>query len=162
MNQNNQIFKAGDKVYYPTYSNNIYELQSTNQKEYPVKIVGVFDRTFTRAGKESIYDNIPTIFHATKENCKKLSELYGIQFEQPKSFLDIHLEKGSKVLCLIVKEEIKQLPKYIWELDYDRCHIEVIKKKVNNTYLSGYSVYSNIKDIYAIAIDHKGKITYLD
>lgn len=162
MNQNKQTFKVGDKVYYPNFSNNIYVLKPNTSKEYPVKLTGVFDRTFTKDGKESRQDNIPLIFHATRMNCKKLSELYGIQFEQPKSFLDIHLEKGSKVLCLIVTKDINYLPKFIWELDYDKCDIDVIKKKVNDSYLSGYSVYSNIKDIYPIAIDHKGKITYLD
>lgn len=162
MNQRNKPFKVGDKVYYPNFSNNIYELKANSQKDYPVKIVGVFDRTFTKDGKESRQDNVPAIFHATKENCNKLSELYGIQFEEPKSFLDIHLEKGSKVLCLIVTKDINYLPKYVWELDYDKYDIEVIKKKVNDTYLSGYSAYSNIKDIYPIAIDGKGRITYLD
>lgn len=163
MNQRNKPFKVGDKVYYPNFSNNIYELKANSQKDYPVKIVEVFDRTFTKDGKESRQDNIPAIFHATKENCKKLSELYGVQFEQPKSFLDIHLEKGSKVLCLIEKKPLKELPKYIWELNHNICIIDVISTKTDNAYYTEQGIrYTDYKQLYPIAIDDKGKITYLN
>lgn len=162
MQSNNQTFKAGDKVYYPHKSDKILTLKKHTSHDFPLKVMnGGATISFTKQGKEFPYDNVPSIFHVTKENHKKLQELYGVQFEAPKTFLDKHLELGSKVLCLIVRKDTEQLPKYIWELDYDKCDIEVIKKKVNNTYLSGYSVYSNIKDIYPIAIDDRGHITYL-
>lgn len=163
MNQNKQTFKAGDKVYYPCKSTKILTLQKHTSFEFPFKVInGNSDMTFTKQGKEYLYDNVPTIFHATKKNCKKLSELYGIQFEEPKSFLDIHLEKGSKVLCLIVNNQPLELPKHIWELDFNEYHVSVIVRKVDNTYYSLKGKRIEERVIYPIAIDDRGRITYLD
>lgn len=162
MKQTKQTFKAGDKVYFPNWSNKIYTLKSHDSTNFPIKIKDdKVVRTLTSQGKEYNSRYCPVIFHATKENCTKLSELYGIQFEKPKSFLDIHLEKGSKVLCLIIKDTKVELPKYIWEIENSKCFIKIITKKLDNDYYTD-NVFIARNNIYPIAIDDKGHITYLD
>ena len=161
MNQTKPTFKAGDKVYFPKKSTKIYTL-SKHEKNYIVELVhGGNVKSFTEHGKEYTSDNYPSIFHATKENCEKLSELYGVHFEKPRLFLDNHLEKGSKVLCLIVKNFPTELPKYIWDINFGQCTIDVIAFKQEDTYFNQHKV-SVYEDIYPIAINSNGKITYLD
>lgn len=161
MSQYKHIFKAGDKVYFPKKSVKIYTLNE-HANDYPVEVqYGVSITSFTKHGKEFAFDDLPSIFHATKENCEKLSELYGVQFEKPQSFLDKHLEKGSKVLCLIVKNLPAELPKCIWNINSDQCTIDLIAFKQEDTYFNQHRV-SVYEDIYPIAISSNGKITYLD
>ena len=104
MNQTKHTFKAGDKVYFPNWSNRIFVLKNHQSSIFPLMATdNEIARTLTPEGKEQHDDYLPVIFHAIKENHKKLSELYNIQFEQPTTFLDTHLEKGSKVLCLMAQ-----------------------------------------------------------
>lgn len=162
MSQIKQTFKAGDKVYFPNWSNKIFVLKTHEASAFPLMVTdNKIIRTLTLKGKEQHDDYLPVIFHATKENHKKLTELYDIQFEEPKSFLDTHLEKGSKVLCLIIKNLPTELPKYVWEINPNQCTVNVITDKREGTY---YNQYNKIvlQDIYPIAISSNGKITYLD
>lgn len=165
MEPEKQIFNVGDKVYYPAISTKIYRLKKSMIYEYPFELEGT-DASFTYEGKFNSSDELPSIFHATFENCKKLSSLYHIQFEEPKLFLDIHLEKGSKVLCLIKKKPIEKLPKYVWELNHNTCIIDVISIIVTTgtgkAYISEQGIrYKDEAELYPIAIDSKGQITYL-
>lgn len=77
-------FKVGDKVYFPERFKNIIALEEHLDSQYPVSIMGtnVFDR-FTLQGLSNVESILPSIFHATEENHRKLSELYGIEFEKP-------------------------------------------------------------------------------
>lgn len=165
MEPKQQIFNVGDKVYFPTKSTKIYTLKKGMIYKYPFELENT-NVSFTYEGKLFCLDEFPSIFHATSENCKKLSSLYGIQFEKPKLFLDIHLEKGSKVLCLIKKKPIEKLPKYIWELNHNTCIIDVISIIVTTStgkaYISEQGLrYKDEAELYPIAIDSKGHITYL-
>lgn len=165
MEPEKQIFNIGDKVYYPARSTKIYRLEKSRIYEYPFEVKEI-DSSFTYEGKLYSCDEFPSIFHATFENCKKLSSLYSIQFEEPKLFLDIHLEKGSKVLCLIKKKPIEKLPEYVWELNHNTCIIDVISIIVTTgtgkAYISEQGIrYTSECQLYPIAIDSKGQITYL-
>lgn len=165
MESKKQTFKVGDKVYYPARSTKIYRLENSMIYEYPFQLEGT-DDSFTYEGKFNSSDELASIFHATFENCKKLSSLYGIEFEEPKNFLDIHLEKGSKVLCLIKKKPIERLPAKIWEIHPNTCVIDVIstvaKTSKDQLYYSEQGVrYTSENQLYPIAIDSKGQITYL-
>lgn len=165
MSQIEQTFKAGDRVYFPRKSTKIYTLKEHTSPDYPVKIECLGSMTsFTKDGKEFEFDGLPSIFHATRENYETLGELYNVQFEYPKTFLETHLEKGSKVLCLVAKElkTTRELPNFIWEIDYNNHFIDVISKKKGSDYYSDHEVIIRWRNIYPIAIDDKGKITYLD
>ena len=78
-------FKAGDKVYYLGAKPQIYILEDDiDNAMYPLAIEDtLFRATFTRMGLSYITDSLPSIFHATEENRRKLSELYGVEFETP-------------------------------------------------------------------------------
>lgn len=128
------IFKAGDKIYCPMLGNAIFTIESALFERFPLKIETDTNLiSFTQEGHVFIEHAVPSIFKATKENQELLSKLYGIQFEEPKSFLDHHLSLGSKILCLIVNEP-KELPEKIWEIDSNNETIDLVSKKVKNTY----------------------------
>lgn len=78
-------FKVGDKVYYLSAKPQIYILEDNIDNEmYPLAIEDtLFRESFTRIGLSYISDSLPSIFHATEENRRKLSELYGVEFEAP-------------------------------------------------------------------------------
>lgn len=78
-------FRVGDKVYYLSEQPKIYTLEDNiNNSRYPLVIEdGALKATFTREGHIYISDSLPSIFHATEENCRKLSDLYGVEFEAP-------------------------------------------------------------------------------
>lgn len=78
-------FKAGDKVYYLDAKPQIYILEDNiGSAIYPLAIEDtLFRAPFTRMGLSCISDGLPSIFHATEENRRNLSELYGIEFEAP-------------------------------------------------------------------------------
>lgn len=78
-------FKAGDKVYYPSRTTQICTLEySDDDARHPLVIRDEsFSESFTRDGYEYSKNLLPSVFHVTEENCKKLSELYDIEFEPP-------------------------------------------------------------------------------
>lgn len=165
MEPEKQIFNVGDKVYFPAKSTKIYTLKKGMIYKYPFELENT-NVSFTYEGKLFCLDEFPSIFHATYENYKKLSSLYGIQFEEPKNFLDIHLEKNSKVLCLIKKKPIEELPTKIWEIKPNTCVIDVISTVATTSkdrmYYSEQGIrYTSENQLYPIAIDSKGHITYL-
>lgn len=162
MSQIKETFKAGDRVYFPKKSTKIYTLKEHTSSNYPIKIKYLGSTTsFTKDGKEFEFDGLPSIFHATRDSFETLVELYNVQFAYPKTFLETHLEKGSKVLCLVVKNLPAELPKYIWEINPNQCTVNVITNKKEGIYYNQYNA-AVLQDIYPIAIDGEGKITYLD
>lgn len=81
---NNQLFKVGDKVYYPLISNKILTLLKDGDT---VSIdLGVGNYTvFDPNGKKFKHHLAQSIFHATQLNYELLTNLYPyIQFEEPK------------------------------------------------------------------------------
>lgn len=87
-------FKAGDKVYCPSVSTEVFKLVENNSEVYPVRLDEIF-RTFTSNGAriEGV-NNLPvSIFHATVENKEKLESLYGVTFEDaPKVMVTVSFE----------------------------------------------------------------------
>lgn len=162
----NQTFKVGDKVYYPIQGNEIFTLTKSNDKAYPLSIDfinedGDDSATFTKNGKYYSNHSNVSIFHVTEENRKLLNSLYGIQFEEPKSFLDHHLSLGSKVLCLVAKKPNK-LPNKIWELDSNSQFIDVIVKHTSdNEYLNDGGCIIKWQYVYPIEVTSTGQINYL-
>lgn len=108
-------FKAGDLVYYPSYSKKIYKLKENPDKgwDYPlvIKEQGSASpmQSFTVVGGDRyLFNNVPVIFHATIENKELLDRLYGIEFEEPSKTLyekmEEHFDKGgSDVLCTPIR-----------------------------------------------------------
>ena len=101
-------FKAGDLVYYPSYSSKIYKLKENPNKDsnYPLVIKeGNHNIIFiSTTGMDYFSDAAPRIFHATLETKKLLDQLYGIEFEEPSKTLyqkmEEHFDKGGNdVLC---------------------------------------------------------------
>ena len=85
MSDFNFNFKVGDKVYYPARSTQIYTLDSYDDESYPLVIVGEpsFTASFNHQGRGWDKHPLSSIFHATEENRRKLSELHGVDFEEP-------------------------------------------------------------------------------
>lgn len=115
-------FKAGDLVYYPSYSSVIYELKENRDKsmsdEYPLVIKSLGSasllQSFTKAGERCSHTGIPSIFHATPETKKILDQLYGIEFEEPSKTLYEKMEEhfdegGSDVLCTPIRYNTSKL-----------------------------------------------------
>lgn len=78
-------FKVGDQVYYPALGKQVYKLVPS-YKGYLYYLALKTDKqdyTFTKNGEYFEASVLPVIFHATKKNCKRLSKLYDVQFEQP-------------------------------------------------------------------------------
>ena len=159
----NQTFKVGDKVYCPILGNKIFTLTQSLSSTYPLSIsfrgyVEIFDEY----GKYKLSDLNNTLFHVTKENQELLSKLYGIQFEEPKSFLDHHLSLGSKVLCLICRNEKYKLPSKIWELDSNIQFIDVIVEHTSdNEFINDMGFIMKWKYVYPIEVTSTGQINYL-
>lgn len=107
-------FKVGDLVYYPSLSTAIYKLEENPNKGsgYPLVIkqqgsVGAI-QSFTVSGERCLFNNVPSIFHATLDNKKILGRLYGLVFEEPSKTLyekmEEHFDKGgSDVLCTPIR-----------------------------------------------------------
>ena len=106
-------FKVGDKVYYPFGGTHIYTLDSCEDDlRYPLAIIGEFNiETFTLEGFEWNRYLLPSIFHATEENHKKLSDLYGVEFEAPpepktsREVIQAMLDDGWDVVPVICIED---------------------------------------------------------
>lgn len=158
----NQTFKVGDKVYCPIAGTKIYTLEENLSNTYSVKIFSKDDiAIFTKDGKYSPSHQASNLFHATKENHELLSKLYGMKFEEPKSFLDHHLSLGSKVLCLIAKEP-NDLPNKIWELKSHKHSIDVIvEPTVDNKYKNDEGFTIRWDYFYPIEVTSTGQINYL-
>lgn len=115
-------FKAGDLVYYPSYSPKIYKLEENqnNGWDYPlvIKEQGSASpmQSFTVVGGDRyLFNNVPSIFHATFETKRLLDSLYGIEFEEPsKTFyqkMEEHFNKGGDdVLCTKISCNTSKLP----------------------------------------------------
>ena len=80
---NNQLFKVGDKVYYPLMSDKILTLLKHGEDTVSVDLgAGNF---FELNGKKFQHHLAQSIFHATQLNYELLTNLYPhIQFEEPK------------------------------------------------------------------------------
>ena len=107
-------FKAGDLVYYPSYSSKIYTLKENPNKDSECHLVikepGSASpiQGFAVTGEKGFHIGVPSIFHATIETKKLLDRLYGIEFEEPSKTLyqkmEEHFDKGgSDVLCTPIR-----------------------------------------------------------
>ncbi|MDP8173164.1 hypothetical protein QJU93_07310 [Pasteurella skyensis] len=99
-----KTFKAGDRVYYPEYTNKICTLEECKTEETPLKILLNSSSSYsgynllTEKGCNGI-SNTQKIFFATEENYKLLSQLYSnIEFEKPKL-------KGSELAKKLAKDQ---------------------------------------------------------
>ena len=165
-----KTFKVGDAVYCPILGNKIFTLTKNSTKSskriYPLRIsfpeYGEYGEIFDEYGKYNLNDLNNSLFHVTKENQELLSKLYGIQFEEPKSFLDHHLSLGSKVLCLICRNEKYKLPSKIWELDSNIQFIDVIVEHTSdNEFINDMGFIMKWKYVYPIEVTSTGQINYL-
>lgn len=79
---NKHVFKAGDKVYCPMLGTRVYTVERNRGKTYPIKVL---DDTFTGTGHffTTYSEDLPSIYPATKDNHRLLSELHGVEFEPP-------------------------------------------------------------------------------
>ncbi len=95
-------FKAGDKVYCPMFGTEVYTLKEHPNMQFStmLKSIGGTYETFTETGTYHIGMGVPSIFHATPENRKKLEDLYGLEFEEPKRKL-----KGSELCKRLLKTQ---------------------------------------------------------
>lgn len=99
-------FKVGDKVYFPYYGTDIFEVKSNefneNLEKYPLMIGS---KTFTIHGKMFDQSCLQDIFHATPENNELLEKLYGVEFEKPpvkptsREIIQAMLARGDKYVC---------------------------------------------------------------
>ena len=89
---NNQLFKVGDKVYYPLMSDKILTLLKHGEDTVNVDLgVGNF---FELNGKKFQHHLAQSIFHATQLNYELLTNLYPhIQFEKPRPTPDTIVKK---------------------------------------------------------------------
>lgn len=97
-----ELFKDGDFVYFPRRGTEVFELKKTTDDpnaQYPMCIEDVGQ--FTEDGKLWVDDKVPSIWRATAENQKKLSEFYGMKFEEP---ID-PISKLLPCLCLVSDSE---------------------------------------------------------
>ncbi|UZA02941.1 hypothetical protein [Moraxella bovis] len=79
-----ETFKAGDKVYFPAHGFNIHELKGASDFTYPINLtIGTQRFSFTEQGYFIYGQGVPSIFLATRENHKKLTEFYSMAFEEP-------------------------------------------------------------------------------
>lgn len=139
---NGQEFKAGDNVYCPDQSTDIYILEGYSPGTgFPVWIKN--KESFTLDGKRFRDGKVPSIFHATPENCRKLSEFYGIEFEQPpkpKRSLNGHeypapesevLKYGTEYFT--PSFEYKDGTDYYFWRDYDRDYLSLKRGLIHLT-----------------------------
>lgn len=116
MSDFNFNFKVGDKVYYPARNTQIYTLNSHNDESYPLAIVGEpsFTASFNYQGREWYSHQLSSIFHATEENRRKLSELHGVDFEEPpvkptsREIIQAKLDKGVEATPCWVSDTTRQ------------------------------------------------------
>lgn len=89
---NNQLFKVGDKVYYPLMSDKILTLLKHGEDTVNVDLgLGNF---FELNGKKFQHHLAQSIFHATQLNYELLTNLYPhIQFEKPRPTPDTIVKK---------------------------------------------------------------------
>lgn len=81
-----KTFKAGDLVYCPKIGTGVYTLERSAGGEsavpYVLKIETVARvEAFTDHGYWFIGNAFPVIFKATEKNRKRLSKLYGVEFD---------------------------------------------------------------------------------
>lgn len=81
MMMNKHEFKAGDKVYCPILGTGVYTVIAYRFADnFPLDVHGTL---FTRAGMHATRHSLPSLYPATKENHRLLSELHGVEFELP-------------------------------------------------------------------------------
>ena len=80
-----KTFKVGDLVYCPKIGVGVYILERNDVKyglPYELKInIDGFVWTFTEGGSFYIRDAFPALFEVTEKNRKRLSKLYGVDFD---------------------------------------------------------------------------------
>lgn len=104
---NKPKFKAGDKVYFPSFDNRIHTLKECNAPKFPICIQ--YDESdhectvdptgkpcglvsFTVDGRYQESYNHPSIFHVNNAERAKLEALYEVEFERVES-VEVRLAK---------------------------------------------------------------------
>ena len=131
-------FKVGDKVYCPISGGSIFTLHEQDSDCYPLFLgTGIYeDDTFDYTGVWRRGQKVPSLYHATEENYKKLSDFYPhIEFEQPPKVLT-----GSDLCRAMLEKGWKYVPCYV----HDGSDDEAINRKhyvsvKNETPRSGYN-----------------------
>ncbi|MDP8173661.1 DUF6378 domain-containing protein [Pasteurella skyensis] len=81
--QDQVVFKVGDKVYFPSVSNQIFSLSFSERIDYPL-LIKELSQSFNEKGIFCEGDIGSAIFLATEKNHRLLSQLYpNIAFEKP-------------------------------------------------------------------------------
>lgn len=81
---NNQVIKAGDLVYAPTYSKKLLKVvKNLNRADHELRVFFTSDMyvDIHSDGKSSKYHLEPVVFLATKENKAKIEAFYGCELE---------------------------------------------------------------------------------
>lgn len=105
-------FKPGDKVYFPTLTTKI--LTVTKVIDFPESQIVADGFKFTLSGKVNTWDANPSIFLATEENRKKLQDLYGVEFAEPRKeppnaeIIKAMLERGDKFIMCYVSDNYEE------------------------------------------------------
>lgn len=101
-------FKAGDKVYCPTFGPKVYTAASGfdgSDPHYPITVSG---DTFSVEGKLYARDLVGRLIHATPENHELLEKLYGVEFEKPP-----RLPTGNEVIQAMLARGDKYVPCWV-------------------------------------------------
>lgn len=104
-------FKVGDKVYCPISGGSIFTLHEQDSDCYPLFLgTGIYeDETFDYTGVWRRGQKVPSLYHATEENYKKLSDFYPhIKFEAPPKPLT-----GSDLTRVMLEKAWKYVPCYV-------------------------------------------------
>lgn len=82
---NNQLFKEGDRVYYPLMSDKILTVKRHGKDNICIDVEPRGSMLFNINGKRTGIHMTESLFHATQINYELLTNLYPhIQFEEPK------------------------------------------------------------------------------
>lgn len=129
-NQIPALFKDGDFVYFPRRGAEVFELKKPTDDpnmKYPLSIEEIGQ--FTEDGKLWVDDKVPSIWPATAENQKKLSEFYGMTFEEPIERIDT-ISKLLPCLCLVSDSDMSLYsPKDFNGVLRSRAYLHVVTAK---------------------------------
>lgn len=158
-----QPFKDGDFVYIPRYSTDVFivhlrghdfnfPFSAKSLKESEVETTFLFD------GRHFVGDKLPSVFLATEENRKKLSDLYGVEFDViPK----LEALKGKLKQTNLVLFCDGGKPEHLEDLG--GCLIRQVKEVKENRIFTNYGFYDedDYENVYPICVDAEGNIVYL-
>ena len=133
---NKQLFKEGDKVYYPLMSNKILTLLKHDEDKVSIDLGLSGYTVFNSKGKKFEHQMTQSIFHATQVKYELLTNLYPyIEFEKP---------------IPVLNETVKQM--FDDGYEYIVCDVllpngdtikDIIREYDGNTFYGEYGTYEN-------------------